>query len=74
MTQFSNICGAYSVNNKILFFDGHDIHFDDLVITKMQRKHIQPFILKSGDSINDQPNDNRPNSKMKAIYNILKAK
>ena len=40
----------------------------------MQSKNIQPFILKSGDSINDQPNDNGPNSKLKALYNFSKAK
>ena len=40
----------------------------------MQSKNIQPFILKAGDSINDHPNENGPNSKLKALYNILKAK
>ena len=55
MTQFSNICGASPVNNQILFFDGHDSHFDDRSLTQMQSKNIQPFILKAGDSINDQP-------------------
>ena len=40
----------------------------------MQSKNIQPFILKAGYSINDQPNDNGPNSTLKALYNILKAK
>ena len=74
MNQFSNICGASPVNNQILLFDGHDSHFSDRSLTQMQIKNIQPFILKSGDSINDQPNDNRPNSKLKALYNILKAK
>ena len=61
MTKFSNICGASPVNNQILFFDGHDSHFDDHDLTQMQSKNIQPFILKAGDSINDQPNDNGPN-------------
>ena len=40
----------------------------------MQSKNIQPFILKSGDSINNRPNDNGPNSKLKALYNISKDK
>ena len=47
MTQFSNICGASPVNNQILFFDGHDIHFDNRALTQMQSKNIQPFILKA---------------------------
>ena len=74
MTQFSNICGASPVNNQIIFFDGHDSHFYDLALTYMQSKNIQPFILKVGDSINNQPNENGPNSKLKALYNISKAK
>ena len=40
----------------------------------MQSKNIQPFILKVGDSINDQPNDNGLNSTLKDLYNISKAK
>ena len=74
MNQFFNICVASPVNNQILFFNGHDSHFDDRTLTQIQNKNIQPFILKAGDSINNQPNDNGPNSKLKALYNILKAK
>ena len=73
MTQFSNICGTSPVNNQILFFNGHDSHFDDRALTQMQMENIQPFILKVGDSINNQPNDSGPNSKLKALYNIPKA-
>ena len=73
MTQLSNICGASPVNNQILFFDGHDSHFGDLSLTQIQSKNIQPFILKAGDSINDQPNDNTPNLTLKSLYNIRKA-
>ena len=43
-------------------------------LTKMKSKNIQPFILKAGDSINDHPNDNGPNSTLKALYNRSKAK
>ena len=74
MTQLSNICGASPTNNHILFFHGHDSHFDDPSLTQMKIKNIQPLILKVGDSINDQPNEKRPNSKLKALYNISKSK
>ena len=74
MNQLYNICGTSPVNNSILFFDGKNIHFDDRALTQMQSKKIYPFILKAGDSINNQPNENVPNSKMKALYNISKAK
>ena len=61
MTQLSNIFGAYPVNNQILFLDGNNSHFDDRALTQMKIKNIQHFILKAGDSIKYQPNDNRPN-------------
>ena len=38
----------------------------------MDRQNIQLLILKSGNSINDQPNDNGPNYKLKYIYNEVK--
>ena len=74
MIQFYNICRASPVNNQILFFDGHDSHFDNRDLTQIQSKNIHPFILKAGDSINKQPNDNRHNSKLKSLYNVSKAK
>ena len=72
-TQFSNVCGASPVNNQILFFDGHGSHFDDGALRQMMYKNIQPFVLKSGDSINNQPNDNGPNAKLKSLYNVAKS-
>ena len=73
MTQLSNLCGAYPVNNQILLFDGHTSHFDDGTLRQMMCKNVQPFLLKSGDSINDHPNDIRPNSKLKSLYNVEKS-
>ena len=73
MTQFSNVCGASPVNNQILFFDGHDNHFGDGALRQMMCKNIQPFVLKSNDSINDHSNDNEPNAKLKSLYNVAKS-
>ena len=39
----------------------------------MENQNIQPFILKAGDSVNDQPNDNVLNAKMKSLYNEAKS-
>ena len=39
----------------------------------MEHQNIQPFILKSGDSVNDYPNDNGPNSKLKSLCNDVKS-
>ena len=69
-TQFSNICNASPVNNEVLLFYGHGSHFDDGALRKTIFKNIQPFALKSGDSINGQTNDNGPNAKLKSLYNM----
>ena len=36
-------------------------------------RNIQPFVLKPGDSINGQPNDNVSNTKMNSLYNVAKS-
>ena len=74
MPKFYNICGASPVKNHILFFDGNDSHFDNRTLKKMQSKNIHPFKLKKGDSINDQHNNNSPNSRLLSLYNVLKSK
>ena len=73
ITQHSNVCSATSVNNKIIFFDGHGIHFDDRALIHMDQQNIQPFILKAGESVNDQPNDNGTNDKLMSLYNEVKS-
>ena len=72
MNQLSNVCGASTVNNQILFFDGHGSHFDNGKLRQIMCKNIQPFALKPGDSINNQPNDNVPNANRKYVYNVAK--
>ena len=73
MTQFSNTCNASPVNNQIMFFYGHNSHSDGGALTQMMCKNIQLFVLKSGDSISDQHNDNDPNEKLKSTYNVAKS-
>ena len=74
MSLFSSTCGAIKINPQVLFFDSHDSHFYDRATHILQSHHISPFILKAGDSINDQPNDNGPNLKLKIYYAIAKVK
>ena len=69
MTQLSNIWGASPVNNQIIFFGRHDSHFDDRALRHIECQNIQPFVLKTGNSFNDQTNDNVPNTKLKSLYN-----
>ena len=73
MTQPSNVCGASPVNNNILFFDGHDSNFNDGALIQIMCKNIQHFVLKPGYSINEQPNYNGPNAKLKSLYNMEKS-
>ena len=70
VTQLINVCNASPVNNQILSFDGHSSHFNNGALRQMMRKNIQPFVLKYGDSITNQLNDNGPNAKLKSLYNV----
>ena len=74
MSLFSRTCGASNLNPQILFFGGHDRHFDDRAIHLLLYHHIYPFILKAGDSTYDHPNDNGTNLKLKRYYVIAKLK
>ena len=62
------------MNPQVLFFDVHDSHFNDRATHLLQYHHISPFILKAGNSKNDQPNDNGPNLKLKRNYSLEKVK
>ena len=73
MTQFFNVYGTSPVKNQIILFGGHDIHFDDCARIHMDHQNIRPFILKAGNSVNYQTNDNGPNSKLKSLYNEMKS-
>ena len=74
MIHFSRTCGDSKINPLVLFFDGHNIHFDDRTTHILQSHHISSFILKEGDSTNNQSNDNGPNLKLKRYYVIAKMK
>ena len=66
--NFKTVCGANKINPQVVFYDGHGSHFEIRAIHILQSNHIKPFILKAGESGNDQPNDNGPNLNMKGIY------
>ena len=61
ISLFSRTYGSSKMNFQFLFFDGHDSHFDDRATHILWSHQISPFILKAGNSTNDQPNDNGPN-------------
>ena len=63
--QFSTVYGASTISNQINVLNGNDSHFYDRTLRYMEDQNIQPFPLKSGNSVNDQPNDNAKNVKLK---------
>ena len=74
MSLFSITCGSSKINPQVLFFDSHDSHFNDRATHILRSHQISPFILKAGDSTNDQPNENGPNLKLKRYYSMAKTK
>jgi hypothetical protein len=56
--HFCAKCGASPTNTNLLNFDGCDAHFDCLAFEAMEASSALARVSKSGDSTNDQPNDN----------------
>ena len=52
----------------MLFYDGNYSHFDDRELDIFRKHHIQYFILKAGDYVHYQTNDNGPKMKLKSLY------
>ena len=71
---FSRTCGARNINPQVLFFYGHNSHFDDRATYFLRSHHIYPFILKDGELTNNQPNNSGHNLKLKRYYSIAKLK
>ena len=71
---FSRTCGAIKINPQVLLFDGYERQLNDRYTYLLLSHHTPPFILKEGNSTNDQPNDNGPNLKLKRYYGIAKVK
>ena len=65
---FVRLCGANAMNPQFLFIDGHDSHWDADALEFFMKNFVYVFFLKSGDSENDQPNDNGSNCKLKSIF------
>lgn len=64
--QFIEYCGPK--RPQYIFIDGHDSHFDSEALDQLASNNIFVFFLKSNNSEEDQPNDNGPNSALKACY------
>ena len=62
--NFRTSLGATSWNHQVVFFGYHDPYYESNSFDIMSSKFILPFVLKSGDSENDQPNKNGPNASL----------
>ena len=69
-TLLSTVCAALNINNRIIFFDGHDSNFDERALIYMGDQNTQPFVLKAGNDGNDLTNNNSPNEKQSLIKTI----
>ena len=74
MSLFSRTYVSRNLNPQDLLFDSHDSHFDERATHILQYHHIYTFILKAGNSTNNQSNYNGPNLKLKIYYSIVKVK
>ena len=68
MSHFASMCFSSPLNTQVLFYDGYDSRFDDRALNILHKHNIQYFILKTGDSVHDHPNDNGPNIKLNNLY------
>ena len=73
MTQLSTVCGAFIINNQIVFFNVNVRHSNEITLRYMDYQNIQTFYLKVCNSGNEQTNDNGLNGKLKSHYNDTRA-
>ena len=70
--KLSTIGCATNGNNKILFFSGHNSHFDDRSMTTLKHHCVKPFVLKADNSGNTQEISNGSNTYPESLYNKAK--
>ena len=68
MAHFTTMCCSSPLNPQVLFYDGHVRNFDDGALYIINRNKIQSFIVKAGDYVHGQSNDNLPNTNINNFY------
>ena len=68
MSHFTPMCCSSPLNPQVLFYDGHASNFDDRALDILHIHNMQYFILKAGEYVHDQPNDNGPNMNIDSLY------
>ena len=66
--HFSSMCGSSPLNPKVIFYDVHEIYFDDRKINVFWGHQVQYLILKSDYSVHNHPDDNEPNLRLKKLF------
>ena len=51
VAHFASTSFSSPLNTQVLFYDGQDIHFDDMSFNIINSHNIQSFVLKAGDSV-----------------------
>ena len=72
MSNFPSVCFSSTLYPQVLIYGGHDRYFYYRALGILLKQNIHYFILKVGDSVHDQPNDNGPNMKLNNLYGDAK--
>ena len=62
------MCCSSTLNTEVLFYDIHDSYFDDSALKILRSNHIESFILKAGEYVNEQSNDNGQKLKINNVH------
>ena len=68
MAHFPSMCYSTSINTQVLFYDEHDIKFEDLALAILWIHRIHYFLLREGVYANDHQNNNSPNVNLNNVY------
>ena len=66
--HFASMCCSSPLNSQVLFYGGHDSHFDNRALYILFRHNVHSFIIKAGYYMHDQPNNDGPNTKLNNSY------
>ena len=67
MSYLISICGSSPVNQRVIIFDGPNVHFHDMVVDILIHNHLHNFFLKDRDYVNEQLNDIGPKASIKDL-------
>ena len=60
--------GSSPHNPQVIFYDGYNSHFNGRALDILWICHIKYFIIETGESVYDHPNDNGPNFNINNMF------